>query len=854
MKHKSLSFLTALGILRSPRQFGPAGVTQWQPIETLCRMLACSVLMFMLFCLLPASAGERGGPFSYKVDDHAKPTQADMVSLEGGHPSAVVTVISPDGSRNEFVADEVVFHPKDQAELKAFVARYGGQVLRDGTPPVKGGPTGAKAYEFSGWYLIRVDLRRSPVNDLSANMRSLGAKGRFVFSSVAGTRLAALVAREHVQKLQVGPNFLMYGNDFIVEKQILEHPDGMGGYVDFAPFSWMTDVRDLANNRLGIGVVKAWDYLLYKGIPFGPKPWTQPIVAIVDGGFDLNLTTGAPLSGSLDYEMGKTPLQFNLVEKTNSAGGQNANTCTGGSPCPWHGQGVFGVAAAYPRNHFGAAGTGGDVVRPLLIRSRILAFDAGDAVRGAALHGASVINMSFSTRCPVIDAFCSFFFDAFAQLQQNIDFARGWNNGIVVAAAGNSNEPDNNQYDNVPCTLNGVICVGAISIGPGCSASSAAFAETFSGAGNKVAIWAPDGVLTTPYPTTIGAVGAAALPPFCGTSASAPFVSGIVGLMKALRPSLTRDDVVTIFQNTALKSPDPKVIPGYIDAFHAVLAASPNDPPTIQITSPKQGDNVVWGTQVTFYSSVNDPEQAPKVDGITVQWSSDKDGPLCNGIVCDAKKLSFGTHLITATVTDPYGASASDSITLNAISHPPSASIIAPPNGSVFFASQKINLRGFGSSPSETITKYSWSSNLSGLLSTDQNAWVQLMAGTHTITLTVSDSLGQTAQASITITVQSGADYPTAQILIPQDFADFDFNQVINLQGKGIDPVEGVLPDSNLEWFSSMDGSLGKGSNIQVKLSGGQCAPFYHKITLRVTNKSGKQGTHTITVLVGRIC
>ena len=48
---------------------------------------------------------------------------------------------------------------------------------------------------------------------------------------------------------------------------------------------------------------------------------------------------------------------------------------------------------------------------------------------------------------------------------------------------------------------------------------------------------------------------------------TAPFVAGIIGLMKALDPSLRWDDVQTILQNTANPSSDPKVTKGYVDAF-----------------------------------------------------------------------------------------------------------------------------------------------------------------------------------------------------------------------------------------------------------------------------------------------
>ena len=67
--------------------------------------------------------------------------------------------------------------------------------------------------------------------------------------------------------------------------------------------------------------------------------------------------------------MNQKPIQLNETvdyadSKRHLAGGANPSDC--GSPCPWHGTGVFSTAAAVPRNQFGAAGSGAEVVKPIL--------------------------------------------------------------------------------------------------------------------------------------------------------------------------------------------------------------------------------------------------------------------------------------------------------------------------------------------------------------------------------------------------------------------------------------------------------------------------------------------------------
>jgi hypothetical protein len=751
-----------------------------------------------------------------------------------------------------FAADEVIFRPRNDAELSAFLAKYGGAVLYDGSkrPASKLG----KPLQPAGAYLLRVNPKLSALDDLPRSVKRAGMSGRYVFSSMEGARLTALVGRERLAS-NVSLNFAMHPTDYINETQILEGKDGNGNTFNYANQPYTTATLDLNKQQLGIGVVRAWDYLWYKGIPFG-HPWRRPVVAIIDGGFALDTTTGAPLNGNLDFEEGRTPVQLSENwdgKRGGNAGGTNPGSCSGGISCPYHGTGVFSVAAAVPRNQFGAAGTGSDIVKPYLIRvASYLGFEVAQAVEDAVMLDppADVINLSMGTG--PCGQFCSVFFDgAFTSLTDAVFFARGYANAVVVASAGNSSEGDNNRLDNVPCTLDGVLCVGAINF----SGTRRAYAGgTSSGAGSRVSIWAPDCIPTTPDPTSNGMY----IAQFCGTSASAPFVAGIVSLMKALNPNLSYDTTRQILQATALKSPDPVVTPGYINALGAVMAVSPNQPPTIGIIAPLSGSSLLFGHGVTLNANVVDPEQAPNVDGMNVGWSSNVDGALCTGILCDSKPLSPGSHTITVSVTDPFGATASASASIQAVSGgPPSATILYPANTSTFFASQQVNLRGFGSSPNEfTIpdARLQWSSSAKGVLGTGSNIWVSLPIGIQTITLTVTDPIGQTGSSSIQLNVKFGADYPTVKISSPADFSSFGLGAAITLTGTGSDPVDGMLPGQSLRWVSDIDGPLGQGNQITVKLSGGQCAPLYHHITLSGTNKAGNTSSFTITVLDGQIC
>jgi hypothetical protein len=833
---------------RAPRKTAPVRV--WKRMaSTVFRKVRRWRGVRLLALALSASLGIAGcgrlpdghDVFSYRVDPRlALPAMPPSPGQPAPPPLAVVR--DPGGHTYTFASNQVVLRPRNTAALRGFLTRYGGTVLSDGTS--RFAPKRGKLAPPRGAYLIRVDPRRSPVDDLAASMRSAHLSGRYTFSSADAVRLVALVGRERRgADISLDPSLYPTGLD--EETQILEGQGSDGKPFNYAAQGYTTGTRDLAKSQLGIGVVRAWDYLRYKGIPFGQQQWRRPVVAIVDGGFALDTTTGAPLDDNPDFEMGRRPVQLNedilLGGDPYNAGGTNPASC--GSDCPWHGTGVFSVAAAVPRNQFGSAGTGAEIVKPYLIRVNArLGFEVAQGISDAAALNppADVINLSMGGG--VCGSFCGFFYaTAFADMQSKVDYARQ-RNAVVVAAAGNNGEGDNSRYDNPPCTLDGVLCVGAISLDGN--------RRTYAG----VSIWAPDCITVTPFPGSGAQLGNA----FCGTSAAAPFVAGIVALMKALKPGLIPWQVQNILHDTALPSPDPVVVPGYVNALGAVIATSPNDPPTITINDPKAGASVLYGKQVQLMSTVSDPDQAPAVDGVTVTWTSSIDGLLCTGIACDSKPLSPGTHTITATVTDPLGGTASASVDVSAVSGgPPVAAIHYPPDNATFFSSQQVNLRGNATSPNGPIpdANLEWSSSLkTGVLGTGSNRWFSLPVGQQTITLTAKSKTGQIGTASIHLDVQAGKDYPTVAITQPQDFSSFGLNGTITFAGFGTDPQDGLLPDASLRWTSDIDGPLGTGGQVTAKLSGHACAPVEHHITLTGTNQAGRQATATITVLVGTIC
>jgi subtilisin family serine protease len=302
-------------------------------------------------------------------------------------------------------------------------------------------------------------------------------------------------------------------------------------------------------------------------------------------------------------------------------------------------------------------------------------------------------------------------------MQSAVDLATTFG-AVVLAAAGNDGN-DLATEDVIPCELDRVICVGSVD----------GMGQNVFNYGESVDIWAPTNVYSTVTPDSASTdnndVGADELYRFGGTSASTPFVAGIVGLMKALDPSLHWDRVQDILQQTANDSSDERVA-GYVDAYRAVQAVRENLAPSVVITRPSEGDTISYRAN-SFRADASDPENDNPESGM-VTWSSDIDGVLCvvEGFYfaslanqCNPV-LSLGTHVITANATDLHGASMQDAVTVEAINHPPTIHETQFPPGTSFFSNQTVTLRALANDVDEgppfAQDRLSWSSDLDGVL------------------------------------------------------------------------------------------------------------------------------------------
>jgi subtilisin family serine protease len=160
-----------------------------------------------------------------------------------------------------------------------------------------------------------------------------------------------------------------------------------------------------------------------------------------------------------------------------------------------------------------------------------------------------------------------------APLKEIVEYAatkeRGGKGVVILFAAGNGNEDISD-----PRTLDGfaanpwVFAVGAVNasgvkamysdfgidldiLAPSCDIDLDDYADPFDM--EKIR----DGIWTTDNTGFDGYAAGDHTPGFCGTSSATPLAAGIVGLMLAADPELTRDDIYAIITGTA-----DKVSPG----------------------------------------------------------------------------------------------------------------------------------------------------------------------------------------------------------------------------------------------------------------------------------------------------
>ncbi|MEW6744088.1 MAG: S8 family serine peptidase [Planctomycetota bacterium] len=259
----------------------------------------------------------------------------------------------------------------------------------------------------------------------------------------------------------------------------------------------------------------------------------------------------------------------------------------GGLPSTYHGTHVAGLIAALTDNGLGVAGCAWQAsVMPLRVLGRGggTTFDVANAVLYAAgLANSSGIVLEPSKRAHIVNlSLGTNTSDPLLRDAINQAAAAGL---LLVAAAGNNSE----STPHYPAAYGTVLAVSAV--------TRNLTLAYYSNYGEWIDLSAPggeldpsleDAILSTFWNETSG-TGAYAY--FEGTSMSAPQVSAVAALVKAVQPLLGAEELSALLQSTAFdlgdSGPDALFGEGLVDAFAAVEAAggNPSGPPALHVSS-----------------------------------------------------------------------------------------------------------------------------------------------------------------------------------------------------------------------------------------------------------------------------
>jgi len=223
-----------------------------------------------------------------------------------------------------------------------------------------------------------------------------------------------------------------------------------------------------------------------------------------------------------------------------------------------HGTHCAGVAAGVTNNGLGIGSLAGGSDSPFVEVSSIKVLSAGGmgtqktiiaGIIEATDEGADVISLSLGGRSNQSSQ---------RAYSAAVNYAHR-NGAIVVAAAGNSNR---DAKDFAPANAKGMITVAAI--------DQLLLRAPFSNRTESIdmAIAAPGVGIYSTVPNN----GYRA---YSGTSMACPFVAGLIGVMKSIRPDLTHTDAYRIIHSTGKESSETRITGRIVQPAAAVAAILP---------------------------------------------------------------------------------------------------------------------------------------------------------------------------------------------------------------------------------------------------------------------------------------
>ena len=431
----------------------------------------------------------------------------------------------------------------------------------------------------------------------------------------------------------------------------------------------------------------------------------------------------------------------------------------------------------------------------------------------AAANGMNVVNMSLGASIGT------------AALQTACDnaFAAGV---VICAAAGN----DFGGPVGYPAKYSSAIAVSAVDQNNNLA--------NFSNQGPEVEVTAPGvGVFSTYKNGQYATLD--------GTSMATPHAAGVCALIWSTGQFTTatavRNQLTSTATDIGAAGRDNKFGFGLINADAATnVGPPPNQAPTANANGPYSGQT---GSAIAFSSA-----GSSDADGTIAGYSWDfGDGSAASSLANPSHSYALaGTYTATLTVTDDQGATGSNSATVTITDPPPpnqapTANANGPYTGTEGSA---VAFSSVGSSDIDgTIVGYSWSFGDGATSAAANPSHTYALAGTYTVSLTVTDNQGATGSNGTTATISAappGNQAPTANANGP--YAGETGVAVAFSSAGSVDP-DGTIAGYSWDFGDGSTSALANPSHAYA-LAGPYTA------TLTVTDNQGATGSNSAAVTI----
>ena len=233
------------------------------------------------------------------------------------------------------------------------------------------------------------------------------------------------------------------------------------------------------------------------------------------------------------------------------------------------------------------------------------------------------------------------------------------------------------------------------------------------------------------------------------------------------------------------------------------------------------------------------------VGGVDIVWTSRAStvASVSGGTIT---AVGPGTAWIVASA-----GTAADSLLAAVRNVEPEVTITAPDDGAAFEDGDTIILAGTASDleAGDLSGSMEWSSDVAGDLGTGAELAVELEPGDHVITAVIHDAHGDSASASVAVTVKLNTP-PTVEITSPEGDATIKRGDTIELAAVASDPEDGNLSGTIL--WSVNDGeeeeSFFQGASIEIPT--GEVEPGTYVFTATVTDSRGAITSDGVTITI----